>query len=119
MAEPYPLPTNPLRYAEVYSADEAKVGSLARIQDAAPGLLRIEVGGYLTPDAGCLTLRISQLRFCRDRDDVMVIHALYSKSGCLSLLMRQNAARKKSPRLVPLMVRWWGIKAVRPIFSRR
>lgn len=102
MAAPFHLPSN-LRYAEVYSADGAKIGSLARVQDALPGFLRIEVGGYLTPDTGYLTLRISQLRFDSDQDGAPVIHALNSRSGCLALLMRQNAP----PRPVPLYARWW------------
>jgi len=119
MAAPFHLPSNYLRYAEVYTADNAKIGSLARVQDAAPGFLRIEVGGCLVPDAGCLTLRISQLRFDHDQDGVVFLHALYSRSACLTLLLRQNVVPKTTPGLVALLVAWLGIKAVRPVFTRR
>lgn len=101
-----------LRYAEVYSADDAKIGCLATLQDYRTGRIRVDVGGFLTVQPASLTLSLPQVEFRRDHDLVVFLRSSASKAALMALLSPHTAASEARAG-------WWCSPNWRQIYSRR
>lgn len=119
MAAPDYAPQGPLRYAEVYSADGAKIGSLARLQPQGSGIMQVDVGGFLTVYPDRLALNMLHVALLGDDDGVMLVRATQSTAACIALLQRQKTLHRQAPHLGKVVIRRWGTKGVQAVYARR
>lgn len=106
------VPKASLRYAEVYSADRAKIGSLARVQPQESEIIHVDVGGFLTVEPQRLALKTSQLQVTGDTYGVIYVQSDHSKLACLTLLQRQKAQQCQTSPRPSAFVRWCGTRAL-------
>ena len=58
--------------AEVYGADEEKIGSISHLHETADGeVVVVDVSGFLTLGPQQVALPASAMKFMRDQDDVV------------------------------------------------